>query len=1381
MLLKQLSPGEQFSRKLVLLLGGWNSSKADFWRELTFFLSTLILWFVLCTGFAEAAPAPPDNIIYGEAGTTLYTINLTTGATTSVGTLSYTSNGIARDPVSGRIYYVDPNASPGKPAYWDPTTGSNTTLSASLGFGTNRLTFRSDGVLFTMNPATNNIYTIDLVTGAPTLVASVIGPPLNGGGDMAFSPSGQLFIVTGTDLFAVQGNISVPPVGPAPALSTITIATGAASAVTGLVFGSDSLLYGSSGINLIRINPAGGSTVVGSTVAGLSDLGATTRFADISITKTASSLMFPRSGTSTSSYTLKVANSGPQSASGPFTVTDTLPSGLAYTSGTGSNWSCNAVAQVVTCTNNTASLVNGASLPDVTIIVSVAAGAPNSVSNTATASSTTLDPSISNNSATIANSVGSPTLSKSFSTSPIAPNGTSTLTLTLTNATSNPFTGVAFTDTFPSGLTIAAAPALTNTCGGTITGGAAGNNNIGLSAGNLAANGGTCTITVVVTASTPGSYANSSGGATTAQTGAGPGAVSNTATLVVLTPAPITKAFSQSPILAGGTSTLTFTITNPNALTPLTGVAFTDTFPTAPGAMVVAATPNATTNGCGTSTFSPTAGSASISFSGGLLVGGGTCTVSVNITAPTAGTYNNTSSGVSTTNAGTGSPASASLTVSAVVPPSMTKAFAPSAIAPNGTSTLTFTITNPNPSTTLTGVSFTDTFPTSPGAMRVAATPSASTSGCGTPTFAPAANSASISFSGGSIVAGGTCTVNVNITVPEVGAYANTSSAVSSTNGGTGNKANATLFTLAPAVLNKTFTPSTIGTNGTSTLTFTVTNPNATTTLTNVAFSDTFPTSPGAMKVAPAPGASTSGGCGTPTFNPTVGSGSVSFSGGTLAGGGSCTVTVNVTAPTAGTYSNTTSTVTAANTGAGVAANATLTVVSVAPPTINKSFASNPVAIGAPTTLTFTLTNPNPSTILTGVAFSDTFPTIPGAMVVAATPAASTSGCGTPTFTPVAGGSSITFSAATIAANATCTVSVNVVAPTVGTYSNISGAVSSTNGGTGATAANSLTALSPPTLSKTFLPNSVPAGSPMTLSFTLTNPNASTTLTGIQFSDTFPTSPAAMVVATTPNASTSGCGTPTFTPTAGSASISFSGGSIASGATCTVLVDVTAATAGTYNNTSSNISSTNGGTGSTANATATFTASPPRVRLVKRVTAINRNGINVLPTTYIDVNGGTGSSDDNVPGWPNLPALVSATLEPGPGNNPNFSPFLQGIVSHSDARPNDEVEYTIYFLSDGGRDAGNVKLCDFIPSNSTYVANGLQLAIGSGTATSLTDIADTDSGRFIADPGPFDAACTSTNHLKGAAFVNVGTVTKSAGPGAPAASYGFMRFKARVN
>ncbi|MDX6693735.1 MAG: hypothetical protein QOF02_1338 [Blastocatellia bacterium] len=51
-------------------------------------------------------------------------------------------------------------------------------------------------------------------------------------------------------------------------------------------------------------------------------------------------------------YTLTVKNNGGVAIGGTTTVTDTLPTGLSYVSGTGTNWSCAAVGQVVTCTTN---------------------------------------------------------------------------------------------------------------------------------------------------------------------------------------------------------------------------------------------------------------------------------------------------------------------------------------------------------------------------------------------------------------------------------------------------------------------------------------------------------------------------------------------------------------------------------------------------------------------------------------------------------------------------------------------------------------------------------------------------------------------------------------------------------------------------------------------------------------------------------------------------------------------------------------------------------------------------------------------------------------------------------------------------------------------
>jgi uncharacterized repeat protein (TIGR01451 family) len=97
---------------------------------------------------------------------------------------------------------------------------------------------------------------------------------------------------------------------------------------------------------------------------------------------------------SNASYSIVVHNSGPGAATGTTTVTDTLPTGLSYVSGS-TGWTCSASGQTVTCTSTTA-IAKGADLP-LTLTVAVAANAPNSVDNTATVSSTTFEINTSNN------------------------------------------------------------------------------------------------------------------------------------------------------------------------------------------------------------------------------------------------------------------------------------------------------------------------------------------------------------------------------------------------------------------------------------------------------------------------------------------------------------------------------------------------------------------------------------------------------------------------------------------------------------------------------------------------------------------------------------------------------------------------------------------------------------------------------------------------------------------------------------------------------------------------------------------------------------------------------------------------------------------------
>lgn len=244
----------------------------------------------------------------------------------------------------------------------------------------------------------------------------------------------------------------------------------------------------------------------------------------------------------------------------------------------------------------------------------------------------------------------------------------------------------------------------------------------------------------------------------------------------------INKAFSPNPISAGTVSTLTFTLKN-YAVTDVSNVAFTDTFP---AGMIVDS--SAVVSQCG-GTVTAVKDSSVISLSGGTIPGKGTdefgyCTVEVQVATSVAGTYPNTSGYLSIN--GTAFNSHAMDTLIVLDPPLISKAFSPNPIYTGDPSTLTFTITNPNSDSAINGVAFTDVFPpnlsifTSPESLQCGGTITS--------------DSASISLAGGSIEAGGTCTVNVVVTASLVGDYENTTENVTSINAGTGNTATDTLI-----------------------------------------------------------------------------------------------------------------------------------------------------------------------------------------------------------------------------------------------------------------------------------------------------------------------------------------------------------------------------------------------------------------------------------------------------------------------------------------------------------------------------------------------------------------------------------------------------------
>jgi uncharacterized repeat protein (TIGR01451 family) len=194
--------------------------------------------------------------------------------------------------------------------------------------------------------------------------------------------------------------------------------------------------------------------------------------------------------------------------------------------------------------------------------------------------------------------VGSPTLTKAFSPTTISPGGTTTLTFTLTNPPNNPAQAVSFGDAFPSKLRGAPTLNFNSTC----TGGSliyilgpsppppAPSNVLGFSisgvtvpaSGAVAA---TCNISIDVTnvplqtgtCPDPGltNDAGNIGGLVNLINAVVPACVTVTPTGL---PPTLTKAFGHARIPPGGTTTLTFTLTNPPN-NPAQGVSFGDAFP----------------------------------------------------------------------------------------------------------------------------------------------------------------------------------------------------------------------------------------------------------------------------------------------------------------------------------------------------------------------------------------------------------------------------------------------------------------------------------------------------------------------------------------------------------------------------------------------------------------------------------------------------------------------------------------------------------------------------------------------------------------------------------------------------------------------------------
>lgn len=180
--------------------------------------------------------------------------------------------------------------------------------------------------------------------------------------------------------------------------------------------------------------------------------------ADLALSKThpAEPVM---AGTDTD-FVLTVSNEGESDAVGPLTIVDSLPDGMSFVTAS-APWTCSAAGQQVTCTL-TDGLVAGATATELVLTAHVdAAVDPTTLTNSATVSSSTVDPNPDNNDATADVEVAETadlTIVKSH-TGPGLVRGQVTFTLAVSNAGPSAANEVTVEDSLPAGLTLASVSA----------------------------------------------------------------------------------------------------------------------------------------------------------------------------------------------------------------------------------------------------------------------------------------------------------------------------------------------------------------------------------------------------------------------------------------------------------------------------------------------------------------------------------------------------------------------------------------------------------------------------------------------------------------------------------------------------------------------------------------------------------------------------------------------------------------------------------------------------------------------------------------------------------------------------------------------------------
>ena len=778
-----------------------------------------------------------------------------------------------------------------------------------------------------------------------------------------------------------------------------------------------------------------------------------------------------------------------------------LQSVTPTSSGCGSpSFSLNTVTNTISITGMTISKPssgNANGICKITFSSGLKANALGTLRNTIAGSSVTDTNNITNVQSNSFDLTVSNPLSISQSFSPASTNlyGTSTLTMTLSNASQSiDLTGVSVNNVFPTGsnaFVLASNPSVSTTCTGSPSYTASSGSTNFLISGltvpkGTSGNAGSCRVsfTIYTTAGGPWTDTLLASNISANETGVGINTSNSSLSATLGNSISGTAAFSPSSVAIGGTSLLTLTLTN-GGVTSFSNVALTTPLPTG---LQVANSSSASSTCQGSPIITANSGASSVTTTGARIPAGGSCAISfyvsaVSLSSGSTWTFSQPVGSITSLEGATNSAAITASLTKITGSLAINKSFTPVQINGGQPSVLEVDLTAPA-SAAVNAVSFTDSFP---NGMEVYSVPSASTT-CTNATVTAVPGSTAISISGADMTAAQVCKTYVTVTSVKPLSLINVIpvGAVSSRQGFTnGSAASATLSTLQGVGLEKSFYPTAISSGQTSLLTIKVVS-TVNEALTNLQFTDNLPDG---MTVATSPNATTS--CTGGTVSATAGGNGFSLSGVSLSAQSNCTVSLNVTASTVGSYTNTiaanavTTTQTFSN---GSAASATLYVMRA--PTVAISFATSPIVSGGNSVMRVTVTNADNTTDLTNLSLSSL---LPSGLTVYSTPGTSTT-CTSGSVQAISGGNSVSITGATLNKSASCYFQVSVTGYTPGSYIGTvaSNAISDSQGiSNTAGSTSTLIVLDFPTIGHSFSASNISSGGTATWSIALGNPNSS--------------------------------------------------------------------------------------------------------------------------------------------------------------------------------------------------------------------------------------------------------------------------------------------------